>query len=61
MDLFNPTGAPQDVAISQAIDQAVEMLIIGNTKEASRFFDMAERFTQAPSELFTPTPQLERK
>jgi len=54
MDIFNPTDAPQDIAISQAIDGAVEMLIAGNVEKSNHYFEMAESFTQAPKELFTP-------
>jgi hypothetical protein len=63
MDLFNPTDAPKDVAISQAIDRAVEKFIAGDIQEANHCFDMAEVFANTPEELFasTPTPQLERK
>jgi hypothetical protein len=57
MDLFNPTDTPKDIAISRAIDQAVDMLISGNIKEANRFFDMAEVFTKSPPEYFTQTPK----
>lgn len=55
MDLFNPTDAPQDIAVTRAIDQAVEMFIAGDLEEADHCFEMAQEFARAPSELFAPT------
>lgn len=55
MDLFNPTGAPQDMAVTRAIDQAVEMFIAGNLEEADHCFEMAKEFAKAPPELFAQT------
>jgi hypothetical protein len=57
IDLFNPTKAPKDVAISQAIDRAVEKFIAGDIQEANHCFDMAETFVNTPKELFTPEMQ----
>lgn len=55
MDIFNPTDAPQDVAVTRAIDQAVEMFIAGDLEEADHCFEMAQEFARAPSKLFAPT------
>jgi hypothetical protein len=52
MDLFNPTDNPQDLAVTRAIDQAVEMFISGQIAEADHCFEMAEGFVRAPAELF---------
>lgn len=52
MDIFNPTSKPQDQAISQAIDQAVEKFISGQFDQADRCFIMAEEFFHAPPERF---------
>lgn len=54
MDLFNPTNAPQDIAVTRAIDQAVEMFIAGDIEEADRAFEMAQEFVRASPELFAP-------
>lgn len=53
MDLFNPTSTPKDLAISRAIDLAVEMFISGNFNEADHCFEMAEKFIKEPNEHFT--------
>jgi hypothetical protein len=55
MDLFKPTTAPKDLAISRAIEQAVEMLISDDIEGADHCFEMAQEFARAPSELFAPT------
>jgi hypothetical protein len=52
MDLFNPTDHPQDLAVTRAIDQAVEMFIAGQYDEADHCFEMAQEFVRAPTELF---------
>jgi hypothetical protein len=57
MDIFNPTDTPKDIAISRAIEQAVEMFILGSHTRADHYFDMAEAFAQSPEELFAPTIQ----
>lgn len=55
MDLFNPTLDPQDLAVSRAINQAVEMFIIDKLEEADHYFEMAIEFVRASPELFAPT------
>lgn len=54
MDLFTPTQEPKDVAITRAIEQAVEMLIADKIKEADHYFEMAKEFVHAPAERFAP-------
>lgn len=54
MDLFAPTQEPKDLAITRAIEQAVEMLIADNIYEAEHFFVMAKDFVHAPVERFAP-------
>lgn len=52
MDIFQPTSKPQDQAVSQAIDQAVENFISGKMDQANRCFAMAEEFFHASPERF---------
>lgn len=52
VDLFNPTDNPQDLTITRAIDQAVDMLIAGQIAEADHCFEMAKEFARAPAEIF---------
>lgn len=54
-DIFNPTNAPKDLAITRAINQAVEMFISDHIEEADHCFEIAQEFARAPSELFAPT------
>jgi hypothetical protein len=55
MDIFKPTDAPKDVAISSAIDKAVEALISDDMVVTRHYFEMAEEFIRTPSEHFNPT------
>jgi hypothetical protein len=43
------------LAISRAIDQAVEMFTTGDFAEAERYFEMAKEFVRAPAEQFAPS------
>lgn len=54
MDLFDPTLTPKDLAVTRAIEQAVEMFIAGNIEEANHYFEMAEEFVHAPQVYFAP-------
>jgi hypothetical protein len=51
-DIFNPTDTPKDLAVTHAIEQAVECFVIQDFNKAARFFNMAEVFMKAPDELF---------
>ena len=55
MDLFNPTLLPKDLAITRAIEQAVENFIDENFAEADHYFKMAETFVHSSEEYFAPT------
>jgi hypothetical protein len=55
LDIFDLMKTPQGVAINRANEQAVEYWIVGNMKQANRFFDMAHTFFHASPEHFTPT------
>lgn len=55
MDILTPTQEPKDLAITRAIEQAVESFIADKIREADHFFDMAKEFVQAPAEQFATT------
>jgi hypothetical protein len=53
-DLFNPTNEPKDLAINQAIKQAVEEWVVDDMDGAEHMLDMAKEFLYADPNHFNP-------
>ncbi len=54
-DLFVTTNEPKELAINQALSQAVEEWIADEMDNAAHMVGMAEEFMHADDDLFEPT------
>lgn len=53
-DFLCPSEDPKDLAISRAIDLAVDAIADRNWKEADRYIDLAYEFAQSDPLYFDP-------
>jgi len=51
-DIFNPTEAPRDLAITRTLELAVEAWIMDDMPEAIRLTLLADRYQTAPKSTF---------